>query len=183
MSGSTLIEAIQALTAQLAAFAALLLIASAVHKVMKWPSSLDVVQRFAGVPASLAAPTLAGATFSELAAGVLSVIPAYRTTGAMLAALIWVLYLALILRAIAQGRRDVDCGCGFGSTQRSLGPFHVARNAALLGFAVLVALGSAMGGSVPVQGSQALAACALLVLYAALDQAMALQPLRGGAVL
>jgi Methylamine utilisation protein MauE len=183
MGGFTLVETIQVLAAQLAAFEALLLIASAAHKAANWASSQNVVQRFAGVPASLAAWGLAGAVSGELVAGVLLVVPAYRAAGAMLAALMWCAYLALILRAIVQGRRDVDCGCSFGSTPRSLGSFHVARNAVLLGFAVFVAAGSAVSGSVPVQGSQALAACALLALYAALDQVMALQPLRSGEVL
>jgi Methylamine utilisation protein MauE len=183
MGEFTLIATLQALLAQIAAFEALLLIASAVHKVVTWSNSRNVVQRFAGVPGSWAAPALVGAVSSEVVAGVLLVVPAYRTTGALCAVLIWTIYLALILRAIAQGRRDVDCGCSFGPSQRPLGSFQVARNAVLMAFAVVVTVGSAMGGAVPVQGSQALAACALLALYAALDQVMALQPLRSGEVL
>jgi uncharacterized membrane protein YphA (DoxX/SURF4 family) len=183
MSEFTLIAAIQALLAQVAAFEALLLIASAAHKLVKWPSLQNVVQRFGAVPPSWAATALAGTVSSELVAGILLVVPAYRTAGAVLAAIIWAAYLALIVRAIVQGRRDVDCGCSFGPTQRPLGSFQVVRNAVLVGFAVLVASGSSMSGSVPVQASQALAACALLALYAALDQVMALQPLRSGEVL
>jgi Methylamine utilisation protein MauE len=183
VSGFTVIEVIQTLTAQLAAFAALLLTASAAHKIVQWSSSQNVVRQFAGVPASLAAPALTATVLGEVVAGVLLVVPAYRTTGAILAASIWAVYLALLLRAIAQGRRGINCGCSFGPSQRPLGSFQVARNTVLLGFAVFVALGSAMSGNIPVQGSQALAACALLALYAALDQVMALRPLRSGEVL
>ena len=64
--------------------------------------------------------------------------------GGALAVLIWGGYLALILRAIAQGRRDVDCGCTFGAAQRPLGVFQVARNVVLTGAALLVAASSAV---------------------------------------
>jgi len=37
------------------------------------------------------------------------------------------------------------------------------------------------GGAVPVAASQLLAACAFLALYGALDQVMAVRPLRRGA--
>ena len=50
----------------------------------------------------------------------------------------------------------------------------------LLGLAILVA--ASARGAVPVQGSQLLAACALLALYGALDQVMALAPMRSGEV-
>jgi hypothetical protein len=55
----------------------------------------------------------------------------------------------------------------------------------LLGLAAVVALdawlsGSPVGGPAGFQGSELLAAGALLALYGALDQVMALQPLRGG---
>ena len=87
-----------------------------------------------------------------------------------------------MLRAIVRGRRDVDCGCGFGPTGHPLGAFDVARNAVLVAFALLVA-GSAASGAEAVAASQALAGCALLALYGALDQVMALQPLRRGVVI
>jgi hypothetical protein len=42
---------------------------------------------------------------------------------------------------------------------------------------------SSAGGAPPVAASQALAACALLALYAALDQVMGQGPIRKGAAL
>jgi hypothetical protein len=178
-----MVAAIQALVAQLAAFQALLLAASAIHKVVKWRYSQSVVRQFAGVPPSMAAWALGAAVAGELAAGMLLVVPAYRTLGAMLAACIWIAYLALMLRAILQDRRNVDCGCSFGPTARPLGSFQVARNSVLAGLAILVASVSATSGAIPVQGSQVLAAFALMALYGALDQVMGLQPLRSGEVL
>jgi hypothetical protein len=116
-------------------------------------------------------------------------VPAYRLAGGLLAALIWGGYLALILRAIGAGRRDVDCGCSFGTAsfgtarfgaaRHSLGAFEVARNTLLVVFALLVA-GSALSAPPRIAASQVLAAGALLALYGALDQVMALGPLRRG---
>lgn len=171
---------IQALAAQLAAFQALLLVASAAHKLLNGSYSRNVVRRFAGTPASLTAAALAGAISGEAAAAVLLMLPSYRTAGAVLASFIWAAYLALILRAIAQGRRDLDCGCGFGPSERPLGPFHAMRNAALLGLSVTVASAAITSPSVPLRGSHVLPAFALLALYGALDQVMALRPLRRG---
>jgi hypothetical protein len=120
----TLIEAFRVLSAQLAAFEALLLLVSAVHKLVKWSRSRGVLRQFAGVPASLTALVLA-----------------------------------------------VVCTAEF------------VRNGVLLGFAMLVVAVCIWSGSDKVQGSQVLAAFALLALYGALDQVMALRPLRGGEVL
>ena len=176
----SLATALQLLIAQLAIFQALLLIASAIHKIAKWRHSQGVLRQFAGVPVSMAAVTLCAAIAGELVAAAGLVLPAYRPMGAILAALLWVVYLGLILRAIAKDRRDVDCGCSFGSASRPLGAFQITRNAILVGLAVMVAVVSALIGSVGAQASQGLGAVALLLLYAALDQVMSLRPLRRG---
>ncbi len=181
-NGISMPEVARLLICQLGAFLALLLAASAVHKGTRWAHTKRVVQEFAGVPRS-AAPVAAGAAaLAELLAALLLFVPAFRRTGALLAALIWSTYLALMLRAVVRGRRDVDCGCSFGPTRHPLGAFDVARNAVLVAFALLVAV-SAASGAQAVSAAQALAACALLALYGALDQVMALQPLRRGGVI
>ncbi|MGO9991250.1 MAG: MauE/DoxX family redox-associated membrane protein [Steroidobacteraceae bacterium] len=183
MGEVSMAAAMQPLMAQLAIFQALLLAASAVHKAARWSQSQAVVRQFAGVPASLAASALGTAIVAELIAGALLIVPAHRATGAVSAAVIWTCYLLLIVRAILQDRRDVDCGCSFGPTSRPLGAFQVVRNAVLASVAMLIAWVSAASGSVPSQASQVLGGIALLALYGALDQVMALRPLRGGEVL
>jgi hypothetical protein len=180
MGDTSLGSAVQWFAAQMAMFQAMLLAASAVHKAVRWTHSRNVMRRFAGVPAVLAGSSLGVATALELAAGALLLMPAYRSTGAVLAALIWTLYVALIVRAVVQGRRDVDCGCSFGPTSRPLGSFQIARNLVLAALAVFIAWVSASGDSVPAQGTYLLGGLALLALYGALDQVMALQPLRSG---
>jgi hypothetical protein len=109
-------------------------------------------------------------------------VPAYRAAGAALAASLLGVYLALILRAILQGRRDADCGCSFGRSRRPLGAFDAGRNAVLTALALGVALASARAAA-PIAASQALGAVSLLALYTALDQVMGLQPMRKGAAL
>jgi hypothetical protein len=180
MGDTSLAGAVQSFAAQVAAFQAMLLAASAVHKAARWTHSRIVLRQFAGVPGVVAGPLLGAATAAELAAGGLLMLPAYRTTGAVLAALIWTLYLALIVRAIVQGRRDVDCGCSFGPTSRPLGSFQLGRNLVLASLAAFVAWESAFAGTVATQGTFVLGGLALLALYGALDQVMALQPLRSG---
>jgi hypothetical protein len=180
MGDTSLGSAVQSFAAQMAMFQAMLLAASAVHKAVRWTHSRNVMRQFAGVPGILAGSSLGVAIAVELAAGAQLLVPAYRTTGAVLAALIWTLYVALIVRAVVQGRRDVDCGCSFGPTSRPLGSFQIARNLVLAALAVFIAWVSASGGSVPAQGTFVLGGLALLALYGALDQVMALQPLRSG---
>jgi Methylamine utilisation protein MauE len=180
MGDTSLVGVVQSFAAQMATFQAMLLAASAVHKAVRWTHSRNLMRQFAGVPGVLAGTSLGVATAVELAAGAWLLVPAYRTTGAVLAALIWTLYVALIVRAIVQGRRDVDCGCSFGPTSRPLGSFQIARNLVLTALAVFIAWVSAFGGAVPGQGTFVLGGFALLALYGALDQVMALQPLRSG---
>jgi hypothetical protein len=174
--------AVLALTAQLAVFLAALLAASAVHKALRWRRARVAVGQLAGMPESLTAAALAAALAIELSAAALLLDPGRRAAGATLAALLWAGYLLLIVRAIVQDRRDVDCGCSFAPAARPLGALQTARGAVLTALAVLAAWVSAAVGSVPEQGSQVLGAIALLALYGALDQVLALRPLRAGAV-
>ncbi len=170
------------LAAQAAVFQALLLGAAACHKGGGRARARRAVQRFAGVPDVHAGAVLGGVVAAEAAAAVLLLMPPYRTAGALLAAGLWTGYLALIVRAIAHNRRDVDCGCSFGAGQRALGAVEVVRNALLALVALGIAAFSARLGALAPDASQLLAAAALLALYAASDQVMGLPTLRRGAL-
>jgi hypothetical protein len=174
---------LQSLLAQLAAFAALLLLASALHKLIGRGRALAAAHEFGRVPRRLAPFALVLVGSIELFAALLLCSPVHRAIGAGLAVLIWGGYLALILTAIAQGRRDVDCGCTFGASRRPLGAYQVCRAAVLTGAALLVAVGSAAFDTDPLIAAQFLAALALLALYGALDQVMALTAPRSGELL
>jgi uncharacterized membrane protein YphA (DoxX/SURF4 family) len=181
MTAASMPDVVQFLVAQLAAFQAALLIASGVHKWLHRGRTQTVVREFARVPRRIAPVAVVLIAGAELLTGVLLLIPACRAAASVLAAMIWCAYLLLILRAIGRGRREVDCGCTFGSAHRPLGVYQVARNAGLVCMALLVAGASATGDATALFASQVLAAIALLVLYGALDQTMALMPGAGGA--
>ena len=136
-------QVIQLLVVQLAAFQAVLLLASGLHKLAGRGRTQSVIHDFAGVPRHLAPAAGVVVAVTEMLVGLLLWTPSHRAVGGVLAVLIWGGYLALILRAIAQGRRDVDCGCTFGATQRPLGVFQVMRNGVLVCVALLVTAGSA----------------------------------------
>lgn len=168
------------LLAQLGAFLAALLIASAAHKALSWRRTLGVVQDFAGIPRPAASSAALLVCAVEGLAGLLLLLPDHRRAGAALATTVLGVYLALIARAVARRRGAVDCGCSFGASSRGLGAFEIVRNALLLASALLLLCSEATAPTAP---SQLLAACALLALYVALDQLMALQPMRRGTVL
>jgi hypothetical protein len=169
------------LLAQLAAFLAVLLVVSAAHKALTWRRTWTVVQNFAGVPRRAASFAAVAACAIEGLAGLLLILPDHGRAGAALATAILALYLVLIVRAVAQRRGAVDCGCSFGASSRRLGTFEIARNAVLLAAALLLfACADVVAPLVP---SQLLAGCALLALYGAVDQLTALHPLRQGTVL
>jgi len=172
----------QALSCQLAAFLAVLLAASAAHKALAFARTRQAIREFARIPDFAAAPALVASIAGELLAAALLFVPAYRVLGALLASLILTVYLALIVRSLVSGRSDVDCGCSFGPAKHSLGGFEAGRNAVLAALSLVAAWSSARGGAA-IAASQVLAASALVALYAALDQVMALRPMRKGTVL
>jgi hypothetical protein len=175
-------EVCRALATQLASFQALLLAAAGVHKLIGRHRLRTAAHEFAGVPRRLAPFAVAALAGTECAASLLLWIPQSRAAGAALAVLLWGGYWLLMLRAIAADRREVDCGCSFGAAHGPLGTYQAVRNAALAALAALVAGVCARYGAELICTAQILAAVALLALYVALDQAMALQPPRAGVV-
>ena len=130
-TAASMLGVIQALVVQLAAFQAVLLLASGLHKLIRRHRTQAVVHEFARVPRYLAPFAVGLVAAAELFAGLLLLTPSHRAAGGVLAALIWGAYLLLILRAIAQGRREVDCGCTFGAARRPLGRTKSRRNAVI----------------------------------------------------
>jgi hypothetical protein len=170
-------EVLGSLSAQIAAFLALLLAASAAHKVLGFTRARSAAHEFAGVPRTAAAAAAAAVIFAETLGATLVIVPSWREAGAWLAAALFGAYLGLIARAIVE-RREVDCGCSFSNAPHPLGAFEATRNGVLVVLAMLAALSSAADGAWPVSASQAVAACALFALYAALDQVMGQGPVR-----
>ena len=180
------------LQTEVAWFLALLLAGAALHKLIAHARAQraagDLLKRSwrsAGIAAAAAA----------LVEGVAALClgnAASRRFGALLATALWAVYLGLLVRAIIQGRRDVDCGCSFGQAHRPLGRWQVLRTVGLCLLATAVAAlahdpgisgaASAAAPSLAELTSAALAPFALLALYAALDHSLGLVPLRAGAL-
>jgi Methylamine utilisation protein MauE len=180
---------VQIAIAQVASFASLLLLAAGVHKLMYLSRAARAVHELTGLSDKVAGFAAIGISAAELAAAAGLWIAPARFDAALLAALIWGGYFVFLLKAMAAGRRDVDCGCSFGAAHRPLGPFQLLRAAmlALLGLLMAASAAIAPGSlaydvSAAAIATQLLAGVALLALYAALDQVMTLQPLRAGVV-
>ncbi|HVC00870.1 MAG TPA: MauE/DoxX family redox-associated membrane protein [Steroidobacteraceae bacterium] len=175
------------LAAQFADFLALLLLAAAAHKVVQRSRTRRAIQSLTGLAARAATAALAGLALAEGIAGAALLIPPLRAAGAVLAAAVWGGYFLALARAIAAGRRDVDCGCSFGAVSPAmLGARQLLRTGALALGALLVALGTA-APRVPDAGlaemslgraaSLACGSIALFALYLASDQLMDLRRL------
>ncbi len=165
----------------LAAFLALLLLASAVHKTLGFPRARTAAREFGGVSRPLAGFAALAALLGEAAAGAGLLLPEQRRAAALLAVLLWSLYTLLIGRALARGRRGIDCGCSFGTAVHGLGAYQLVRNLCLMAGAVLVAV-DAGGRFTPLPMALLPAALGLLVLYVALDLAMSLGMPRAGVI-
>ena len=156
------------LDAYAAAFLAVLLIVSAAHKALDRRRMAGSVDALLGVGGGLAGVALGCAALAELAAGVALILPTTRLIGAVAAAVIWSAYLRLILRAVDEGRADIDCGCTFGRRSAPLGMFDAARNLTLVALAAGTAAGAAHA---PMVGAtEVLAGLGLFTLYMALEQ-------------
>jgi len=172
---------------QLAAFLSLLLLASAAHKILRRERARRAAQDLCGMRRGAAGAIVAVLAAAEAGAGVLLWLPDARAAGAWLAASIWSTYCAVLLRAAATGRSDVDCGCSFGEMQHAPGHFHWMRALALTLLGAFVALASAhdlgAAAGAGALATQFVAGFGMLAVYAALDQLTALRPLRAGEVL
>ncbi len=180
---------VQIAIAQFAAFASLLLLAAALHKLSGLARAVRAVQDLTGLAGSPARFAAIGVSVAELAASIGLWIAPVRFYAALLAALIWSGYFVFLLQAVAAGRSEVDCGCSFGGAHRPLGLFQMLRAAvlALLGLGVALSAAIAPGSvaydvSAAAIATQLLAGLALLALYAALDQVVTQPPLRAGVV-
>lgn len=163
---------------QLAAFLAVLLAAAAVHKALVPRASVAAVSTLVRVPRALAGPAVVLAATLELLAAVGLLTGAGRAAGALLAMLLFALYLALLGGALRRGERGIDCGCHFGGPGRGLGFRELARNAVLVVLAGLVAAGARAAPTGVLAARHLLIGAACFALYLAVESLVALPPVR-----
>lgn len=121
--------------AAVALFLALLLAASAVHKVTARDRLGAVVARLAGVPMPLGVLLLALAATVEGLAALALLVPGLQIGGALAAAALWTVYCLTLLR---QRGKVLDCGCDFVARERPVDLFAILRPALLAVLAALV---------------------------------------------
>ncbi len=117
---------------------ALLFAAAALHKLRDLTRFRAIVVAYEVLPSTLvsAAAPLVAACEAALAVGLLFPADTSRTVWALAAAAMFALYAVAIAVNLYRGRRDIDCGCGFGTASEKIGPALLVRNA----FLVTVAL-------------------------------------------
>lgn len=166
------------LAAQVAAFLAAVALVSAAHNLARPARARAAIEALTGVSAATAAIGLVILAIVETGAGVALLIPALRAAGAALAATVWAGYFVALARAVAAGRRDLDCGCSFGESAARLGPYHLLRAGGLALVAATIAAApaavAATRHSFAVSLSTIGGALALLAVVFALDQFMSL---------
>ncbi len=166
-----------------AAFLALLLLASAAHKLSDPRRMRHAVQGLTGLSGRAAAAATGAAAAFEAVAGLALLWSPTRALAAVSAGLLWAVYLALILRAHVQGRADVDCGCTFGGGRKRVGGGRgqVRRNLVLIGLALFTAQAAGLAPPAAASALEVLAAAGLFTLYVALDHLAALGSAGGDA--
>lgn len=178
---STILDVVRQLVSQLLVFLALLLITSAVHKALRFRRARNATHELAGLNLHVASAAVMVAGLWESTAALLLWLPSTRFIGALLAAGLLAIYLALIANAVFNDHRSVECGCSFGSARRVLGTFEAVRNSCLVISALLIALFASSGVSA-VSGSDLLPGLALLIIYYAIDEVMGIRSTAGRVV-
>ncbi len=74
---------------------------------------------------------------AELLAAILVLVPAVRTTGLMIMAILLFIYTAGISINLLRGRRNIDCGCSGPASRHELSGWLVLRNLVLLSLVLL----------------------------------------------
>ena len=174
------------LAMQVAVFLAALALVSAGHKLARPARARAAIEALTGVSAGVAAVGLGVLAVAEAGAGVALLIPEWRTAGAALAATIWSGYFVALASAFVAGRRDLDCGCGFGASHARLGAHQLLRTGGLALVAAAIAAAPAAATAARPAFAISLStiggALALLALYFALDQLMSLGKPASGAL-
>jgi hypothetical protein len=138
-------------------------VASKVRDVTGFAVAIDAYRI---LPRRLSRAAAVGVLTAETGAAVLLAVPVTRRWGAVLAAALFVAFLAAMASVLRRGMR-IDCGC-FGSARRHspVGAASIARTSLLLGLAVM----AAVAGPAPFSPVQPMLAAVYLALVVAVPR-------------
>ena len=125
---------------------AVVFLAAGIAKIRSVDTLEGVVQNFRILPARLARPFALVLPPTELAVAAALVAPATRTYGAIAATALLLVFMIAIAVNLARGRHEIDCGCFSSELKQSLSGWLIARNFILMGFAVGLAVITAVPG-------------------------------------
>jgi Methylamine utilisation protein MauE len=106
---------------------------AALHKITDFPEFRQTVIDYRLLPERLAGSVAAALAGAEVLVVVLLLAPAFRGSGALVAALLLVVYGAAMGINLWRGRNTIDCGCG--GPGQSISWALVGRNTLLAGLA------------------------------------------------
>lgn len=149
---------------------ALLLLASARHKLRDFGRFAAIVGDYRLLPAATAPWAAAAVVSGELVIGVALLVPATAAAGAAGAAGLLAIYSGAIAVNLSRGRAAIDCGCSRPGSERPLSGALLLRNAVLVLAAVAATLPSPARPAVWLDALTIAAGVATLsLLYAAVD--------------
>jgi len=119
---------------------AALLASAARHKLRDRTAFAAIVAAYRLLPTRWAGATAATLPWLEVALACALLYPPRAHAATVGAAAILATYSVAIACNIARGRVDIDCGCGLAGSKQRLSTRLLARNAALIGCALLAAL-------------------------------------------
>ena len=156
---------------------AVILASAATHKLRAPARFANQVEDYQLLPRSLVRPVARLLPFVEVAVAFALLVPASRGTAALAAAALLAGYAGAIAINLWRGRRDIDCGCAGPEQAQPIRPVLLARNAVLVGLALVASLAPhsrelGLFDSFVVIASAAVA----LLIYAAADGLMANSP-------
>jgi hypothetical protein len=154
----------------------IVLLAAAFHKLRAWGAFRASVEGYRLLPDAPAVAVAALLPVLEALAGVALIVDGLRIAGAWLGFATIGVATAAVAINVVRGRTTIACGCGGLDGEQRLSWPLVARNGILL---ALLAAGASVAlppAGVATQATLAMAALALVALYAAASQLLANQP-------
>ena len=156
---------------------AVILASAATHKLRAPARFANQVEDYQLLPRGLVRPVARLLPFVEVAVAFALLVPASRGIAALVAAALLAGYAGAIAINLWRGRRDIDCGCAGPEQAQPIRPVLLARNAVLVGLALVASLAPhsrdlGVFDSFVVIASAAVA----LLVYAAADGLMANSP-------
>jgi hypothetical protein len=110
---------------------------AAAHKLANAAVFKATMDEYQLVPQMLSGTVAILLIVAELLAAILVLVPAIRTYGLMIMAVLLFLYTAGISINLLRGRRDIDCGCSGPASRHELSGWLVLRNLVMLSLVLL----------------------------------------------